>query len=52
MSKLSKHIISLLTLWNIKEDGSLDIEFELSNNSLLDMLQKWDNSEASEINKQ
>ena len=52
MSKLSKCIISLLVPQNIKEDGSLNIEFELSNKGLLRMLQKWDNSEASEINKQ
>ena len=36
----------------MNEDGNLNIEFELSNTSLLEILQKWDNSEASKINKQ
>ena len=31
---------------------SIKIEIESNNNSLLDLLQKWDNSNASHIHKQ
>ena len=51
MSKLLKYILLLLVSWNINKDDQIDIEFELSNTSLLEILQKRDNGEASEINE-
>ena len=39
MSKLSKHGIAMIVLWNTNEDSSLGNELEPSNNSLLDMIQ-------------
>ena len=52
IERLSKYLLALLIPWNSNEDGEFEAEFELSNRGFLEILKKWDNSEASEINKQ
>ena len=52
MEKLSEWLISAFTPWTIGNDGYLISLFEFSNKGLLDLMKSWDNSNASEINKQ
>ena len=51
MNNLSKFLLALFVPWIIREDRSIEIKFEFSNKGLQDLLKKWDNSNASEINK-
>ena len=52
MNNLSKYLLAAFVPWSLKLDGSIEMEFEFSNKGLLELLKKWDNSNASEINKQ
>ena len=52
MNHLSKFLLATFVPWNVRDDGSIEMEFEFNNKGLLDLLSKWDNSYASEINKQ
>ena len=52
LSTILEHLLLLFMLWHASENGLMLSEFSICNGGLLESLLKWNNSNASQINKQ
>ena len=52
LSNMPEYLLSSFVPWHENETGLIESEFLICNEGLLQLLLKWNNSKASEINKQ